>query len=124
MATTLDGYVRHLGHSAVHIKDAACGRHAADVVWIEMLGSDSNDWVVMTGDDRIRKNHAERLAFRAARLRGFVLAPAYQKTPVHQVCSILIWRWPELEQILKLLSPPGLFELPIKRTSRLKQLPL
>ena len=124
LATTLDGFVRHFGHAAHHIKDLPCGRHAADVDWIGMLGADLATWIVVTGDTRILRNPAERAAFRSAGLRGFVLSPAYQKTPLHQCASFLLWRWPEMEQIMNLVGGAALYELPMHRSSRLRQLPL
>jgi hypothetical protein len=60
LATTLNGFVTHRGHSAYHVADLPCGRSAADVEWIDLLGDDRLVWMVVTGDDRIRKNKAER----------------------------------------------------------------
>jgi len=54
-------------------------RFGADTVWIEMLDKSKEDWIVITGDGRIERNKAERTAFRQAMLKGFVLAPAYQR---------------------------------------------
>jgi hypothetical protein len=124
LASTLNGFVTHLGHSAHHIADLPCGRHAKDIEWIELLGNDKLVWMVVTGDDRIRKNKAERAAFRAAELSGFVLASAYQKTPMNQVASFLVWRWPEMEQLFGLVTGPALLELPVSRSSKIRQLPL
>jgi hypothetical protein len=81
-------------------------------------------WIVVTGDARIAKNRPERAAFRSAGLFGFVLAPAYQKTPLHQVASFLLWRWPEMEQLVGLVGGAALYELPMNRSGKLKQLPL
>jgi hypothetical protein len=124
-AATLDGFVSHLGHRAFHISNLPCGRHASDLDWIKML-AERNDgpWIIITGDGRIVKNKPERTALRQAGLSGFVLSPAYQKTPINQVASILVWRWPEMEQLLGLVAGPALYELPINRTSKPKQLPL
>lgn len=124
LAGTLDGFVRHLGHSAHHIKDMPCGRDAPDVEWIKLLSGDQALWVVVTGDDRIRRNKAERAAFRSAGLRGFALTPSYHRTPIHQQASFLLWRWPEMEQILSLLGGPVMYELPMSRSSKIRPLPL
>ena len=59
---------------------------------------------------------------RASGLSGFVLAPAYQKTPIYQQASILLWRWPDMEKLMGLAR--GLYELPISRSGRIKPLPL
>jgi hypothetical protein len=127
LASTLNGFVAHLGHSAHHIADLTDlprGRHSADIEWIELLGKDKHVWMVVTGDGRIQKNKAERAAFRAAGLSGFVLAPAYQKTPMNQVASFLLWRWPEMEQLFNLVTGPALHEQPVHRTSKIRQMPL
>jgi hypothetical protein len=124
LATTLDGFIQHRGHSAHHIKDLPCGRNAEDVEWITMLAQQRRDWMVATGDDRIRKNKATRAAYRSAELSGFVLAPAYQKTPMHQVASFMLWRWPEMEQLFRLVGGAALYELPMNRSSKIKPLPL
>jgi hypothetical protein len=49
-------------------------------------------WIVITGDQRIRKNEAELRAWIRAGLKAFVLAPAYQKTPINQGAANLLWR--------------------------------
>jgi hypothetical protein len=124
LASTLHGFVGHRGYSAHHVADLPCGRNATDIEWIDLLGQDKRVWMVVTGDDRIRKNKAERAAFRAAKLGGFVLSPAYQKTPINQVASFLLWRWPEMEQLFGLITGPALHELPMSRSGKIRQLPL
>jgi hypothetical protein len=126
-ASTLDGFISHLGHRAFHIKDVpglTVGRHASDLEWIAHLRESSVPWVFVTGDGRVLKNAAERTALRSAGLHGFVLAPAYQKTPFNQVASTIVWKWPELEQVTNLLSAPSMHEVPIGKNIRLRQLPL
>lgn len=124
LASTLNGFVQNSGHSAHHISTLPCGRHAKDVVWMDMLGNSREVWLVITGDGRIQKNRAERLAFRQAKLIGFVLAPAYQRTPINQQASILIWRWPEIEAFVTQLGGGSLFELPISKSGKFKPMPL
>jgi hypothetical protein len=86
-----------------------------DVDWITKLGADNAVWIVITGDHRIRKNKAERAAWIRAGLRAFVLAPSYQKTPVHQAASTLLWRWPDMEQFISRAADGSMFELSINR---------
>lgn len=124
LASTLNGFIEHQGHSAHHIKDLPCGRDADDVEWIALLAQDTHPWMVLTGDDRIRKNKAERAAYRQAKLFGFVLAPAYQKTPAHQTASFMLWRWPEMEKLFELVGGAVLYELPMARSTKIKPLPL
>jgi hypothetical protein len=99
-------------------------RHdTADVDWIERLAADKpSDWVVVTGDQRIRKNLAERTAWIRAQLKGFVLASAYQKTPVNQCASTILWRWPEMEGFISLAAPGSMFEMSINRRAGFRPL--
>lgn len=126
-ATTLDGFIRHAGHSAHHIstlEGLPNGRNASDVEWISFLRRAGERWIFVSGDTRILKNKAERAALREAGLFGFILAPTFQKTPLHQVAATLVWRWPDIEAVTKLFDPPAIQEIPIGRGSKLKPLPL
>jgi len=127
LATTLDGFISHYGHRAFHIKDVpglAGGRNAPDMDWIERLRSAQELWIFISGDGRVLRNPPERNALRSSGLHGFILAPAYQKTPLNQVAAILLWKWPEVVQVTELLEPPAMHEIPIRKITRLRQLPL
>jgi len=127
LATTLHGFVQKDGHAAYHIKDVPGlprGRNSADVEWIELLKKSSERWIFISGDRRLLKNAAERAALRSAGLHGFILAPGYQKTELHHVASLLIWRWPELLKITELVAPPAMYEIPMQRGSKLRPVSL
>jgi PIN like domain len=95
-----------------------------DIVWMARLGRDQpSDWIIITGDQRIRKNMAERKAWVIAELKGFLLAPAYQKNTVNQCASVLLWRWPEMERFISLAAPGSLFEMSINRRAGFRPLP-
>lgn len=107
-----------MGHEARHVRfmpEYGLSHDSQDVEWIERLAEDPSPWIVITGDQRIRKNIAERAAWIRAGLKAFVLAPGYQKTPVNQCASILLWRWPEMERFITLAAPGSMFELSINR---------
>jgi len=123
MARTLHAFIEADGHQAVHISDVL-GRDVTDIEWMQYLGRDPADWIVFTGDERIRKNKAEARAFAQARLKGIVLAPAYQRTPMSRNCAVLIDRWPKLLETLENFEPPVLFELSINFSGRFRQLSL
>ncbi|MEZ5820400.1 MAG: hypothetical protein R3D82_06295 [Xanthobacteraceae bacterium] len=81
-AGCLDALVSPLGHRARHVRlmpEYGFTEKTDDVDWITRLASDPAVWIVITGDQRIRKNVAEHAAWTRAGLRGFVLAPAYQR---------------------------------------------
>lgn len=127
LASTLDGFIQHEGHRAFHIKDVPGlpnGRHSTDLEWIDLLRNSNERWIFVTGDGRVLKNPAERAALRSAGLHGFVLAPAYQKTPLHHVASTLIWKWPEIHQITDLVRAPAMHEISMTRATGLRSLPL
>lgn len=127
IATTLHGFISHGGHSAHHIRDISelpNGRDSLDVEWINFLKNSPDEWIFLSGDGRILKNAAERAALRSAGLHGFILAPAYQKTPMNQVAATLVWKWPEILEITKLISAPSMHEIPIGKNSKLRQLPV
>jgi hypothetical protein len=122
LASTLDGFIRHEGHEAWHIGDLPCGRNASDVEWIALLSAAPDDWIVVSGDGRFRRNKAERVAYRRAGLRGFVLAPAYQTTAMNRCASILLWRWPDMMALMRIVGGAALYELPINKNTKLKPL--
>lgn len=125
-ASTLHGFIQHEGHSAFHIRDVPGlpnGRHSTDLEWIDLLRKAPERWMFITGDRRLVKNPAERAALRSAGLHGFILASGYQKTPPHQIASLLLWKWPELLQITDLLGAPTMHEIAIQRSTKLRQLP-
>jgi len=66
--------------------------------------------IFISGDGRVLKNRPEREALRSAGLHGFILAPGYLKMPVHQQASLLLWKWPEIDNIVGLLAPPSMHE--------------
>lgn len=126
-ATTLDGFVSHFGHRSFHIKDVPGlpgGRHASDLDWIAHLRKAPEIWAFVTGDARVLRNPATRAALRSAGLHGFVLASAYQKTLLHQTAATIVWKWPEIEAITKLVASPSMHEIPIGKVSKLRSLPL
>lgn len=124
-ATVLDALIRPDGHEAHHVRfmpGFGFDHDTPDVEWITKLGEDNAVWIVVTGDHRIRKNKAERAAWIRAGLRAFVLAPSYQKTPVHQAASTLLWRWPDMEQFISRAAPGSMFELSINRKTGFESL--
>jgi hypothetical protein len=43
--------------------------------------------------------------------------------PEHQVASSMIWKWPEIENVMKAVGS-SIFEIPVSRSAKLKPLPL
>ncbi len=125
LAETVGGFVRHLEQTACHIRDGGTAglpvsRNATDAEWIAALGADPREWIVVTSDRRIGRVRAEREAFRRARLKGFLLDPAYQKMAVNEQASALLWRWPELVKVIESFRAPTLIGVPQSKRGKLK----
>lgn len=112
MASTLNGFICSDGHQAIHIRQLPLA-DPKDIEWIEYIATTDDEWLVFTGDQRIRKNKAEAQAFRRANLRGVVLAAAYQKTPMHRCCAVVIDQWPRLYDTIQRFDPPFMLEMSI-----------
>ena len=89
-----------------------------------LLAATGDDWMVVTGDGRIRKNKAERESYRRAGLKGLILAPAYQKTAMGRNCGILVAKWDGLAEFTSKIRAPFLVEVSINLSSRYVVLPL
>lgn len=126
LAEVLDAYIRSYGGTARHIRgmiNYGLRHDSTDIEWIERLNLDRPaDWVVITNDAQIRRHKANRAAWLSAGLKGFVFASGFQKMPMNQIASTLIWRWPEMEGFIRSAAPRALFELPVKRSSGFKPL--
>ncbi|MCS3495573.1 hypothetical protein M2189_005468 [Bradyrhizobium japonicum] len=44
-----------------------------------------------------------------------MLAPVYQKMPINQSASVLLWRWPQMKTFIEQAAPGSMFELSINR---------
>lgn len=121
MASTLDGFIRGEGHQAVHLRSLPLD-NPTDIEWIGYLSTTGDDWLVISGDQRIRKNKAEAHAFRQALLRGVVLSPGYQRTPMNRCCAVLVDQWPVLFDTISRFDPPIMLEMSINFRGRFRQL--
>lgn len=108
------------GSVAIALRDKF-SPNTPDLEWIDRLGQEGG-WSVISADLRITKNKAERAAWMQTDLVGFFMEPGLAKlNPIEQTARLLM-RLPMLEDQLRLISGPALFALPIRATSRLKQL--
>ena len=92
-----------------------------DIEWITALAEEGG-WSVVSGDQRITKNRAERAAWMKTSLVGFFLEPALLALdPISQTSRLLLWV-PVLERQLSVIKGPALFALPLRSTSKLRQI--
>ena len=121
MADTLNGFIKSNHHSAIHLRELPI-ENPTDLEWISYLQHSGDNWLVITGDQRIRRNKAEAYAFRRAQLKGVVLASAYQKTPMNRCCAAIVYQWPNLLDTIERFDPPFMFEMSINFTGKFRQL--
>jgi hypothetical protein len=95
-------------------------RDASDIEWITALSREGH-WVVISGDRRITRNHAEYHAFRNSNLIGFFLSRGLCKAKVAKQMERILALWETIENVTKTVEGGALFELPM-RSTRLKQL--
>jgi hypothetical protein len=108
------------GSQAVPLR-ARFAANTSDIDWIEAIGAEGG-WSVVSGDLRITKNRAERAAWMQTDLIGFFMEPALLKLdPLQQTSRLLLWL-PVLERQLSLIRGPALFSLPLRSSSKLRQL--
>lgn len=92
----------------------------ADVDWLAALGEDGQRWAVVSADLRIRKNKAEREAFRRAGLIGFFLTPALKKAPLFDQAGRIARVFPTVLQQVEIVEPPAFFQIHLQ--GKLRQL--
>ncbi|MGN6100593.1 MAG: hypothetical protein ACTHOR_05525 [Devosia sp.] len=108
------------GSQAVALRDRF-EAETPDIEWISALGREGG-WAVISGDQQITRNRAERAAWLQTTLVGFFLEPALARLdPLPQTARLILWL-PVLERQLGLIRGPALFALPLRSTSRLRQL--
>jgi hypothetical protein len=106
-------------HDIHHIRPYF-GPGVKDVDWINQLSRDGR-WVIISGDRRITRVHAEYQAFRNSRLVGFFLSKGLYKAPLIKQMERILVLWPSIEQSVAIVAGGAMFELPMS-SSRIKQL--
>jgi len=108
-------------HTVVHLR-GKFGPGVTDEDWINALSQDGR-WIVISGDRRITRNHAEYQAFRNSRLIGFFLSKGLYKAKVVKQMERILAMWENMETLAKRCRSGAMFELPING-SRARQLRL
>lgn len=120
LARAINVLVEPDGHVVVALRDKF-PPDIQDADWIEDLGTEGG-WAVISGDVRITRRPAERLAWHRSRLKGFFLAPSWSKLAnIEKTGRLLLW-WPKIEVQERLVAPGAIFQLPVNVGSRLVQL--
>ncbi len=93
-----------------------------DVDWIEWIRQQEGEWIVLTGERRIRTVPAEREALRQARLRVLNMPKSIRSKPHHQRCATLLWQWPRIVSAMKSFEPSVMCEMSPRLDGLPKQL--
>lgn len=67
-------------HQVIHLRDRFAA-NTPDEQWLRKLGEEE-DWVLVSGDHRIIKTRHLRAIWRACRVTGFFLKPAWMDQPL------------------------------------------
>jgi len=75
------------------------GPDTPDDEWIADLRS--TDWVIVTGDTRIRTKRAEALALQASGLTALFLFPAFSNWTLWSQAAWLVQHWPSVDAFVQ-----------------------
>lgn len=92
----------------------------SDTEWISTLSSEGG-WIIISGDQRIRRRPQERDIWRAAKLTTFFMADGYTKLERWEQIRWMIDKWPTIMDQAGRVTPGSAFEVP-KRGSKLATL--
>ena len=121
IAEAVDVLVNPDGHMVISLREKFGRGDVADTDWIAKLAQEGG-LSVLSGDIKITKRRAEKEAWRASKLKGFFLAPAWASyNNIERSWRLLRW-WPKLVEAEALVGPGAIFQLPVNATSRLHQL--
>ena len=99
-------------HQIVALQDKF-RRDITDIEWITALNKEGH-WIVISGDQRITRNRAERRIFQNSQLTRFFMAPAVKNASVLKQLERLCAVWNNMLILASAAQPGALYELPIK----------
>lgn len=105
----------------VHHLQGRFGPKVSDIQWIGTLAAEG-DWVVVSGDGRIRTRPAEKRAFQSAGLTTFFWAKGWLKSRFWDQAALLVRWWPHVIQQSRLVQPGAVFEIPHRKPGKFRQL--
>lgn len=108
-------------HTIIHLRDRY-GPGVKDLEWIPELSREGR-WVIISGDRRITRVHAEFQAFHNSRLVGFFLSKGLYKARLTKQVERILALWDVIEQQAGIVQGGAMFELPVSST-KLRQIKL
>ena len=108
-------------HEVVHLRDrwtVADHTTVEDTDWIRQLANEG-DWIIVSGDLRIRTRPLEREVWQRAGLTTFFLADGFPKVDAWEQVRWMIDKWPQIVDASKRFTKGSAFRVP-KRGSKLE----
>lgn len=96
---------------AVHLQDEF-PKNAEDADWLPTIGK--RGWILVTRDERIRKNPAEIKAYRKHRVGAFFLGGKNRSRC--ELIRQLVRNWPRMKELSAKTPKPFAFRIPPKGT--------
>ena len=103
LAAGIRGFEGARDHRIVHLREMF-NQDIPDVEWLDRLGREGG-WIIISADERISRNPAEKLVWRESHLTTFFFAQPWSGDKFwNQAKSLVTW-WPEIvRQARKVLS--------------------
>ena len=102
LSARLAEILRILGVDVIHLRDRF-PQDVKDVDWIPIVGSEG--LIVVTADDRLRRNVAERAAIRQYTVSVIYLPKNYLDRGLWEQAEFMVRHWRKIESQLDRLSP-------------------
>lgn len=102
-------------HAAEALKDKF-HEGIPDTEWIPRLAAESGEWIIISGDQRIRKRPQERDIWRAAKLTAFFMADGFANADKWEQIRWVVEKWPLIMDQAARVTPGSAFEVPRRGT--------
>lgn len=106
------------GHSVIHL-GSKFPRNTTDEGWLRALAAEG-DWVIVSGDTRILTKPVLRGEWERTHLTAFFLASGFMNARYWQQIGIIMLWWPDILEQARLVERGTGFEVPFRRSGRLK----
>ncbi len=107
LSTKLASGMKEFGENVEHLQDHFSS-DAPDTEWLEYIGS--NEFFLITRDDRILKNPAELSALRSGRVGAFFLGGKNRSRC--ELIQQLVRNWPKIKETAAANTRPFAFRVP------------
>jgi hypothetical protein len=97
--------------SRAHDDDERFNEHTPDTEWLESLGRDGLDWIVLSADARILRNKVERQALREANLTFFCMGHSWSGMNLDDYAWKFMKVWPKIKECASGCRAPTIFEV-------------